>query len=162
MTSGRLRQTLAPWLLGIALTVAAPPALGATAADSIRYASRITDINQVGLTLTNYGFFGNNFNSRTASFEYPLGSGYEHMSRGGLWVGAIALSDTTVTDEVLLAARAFRLSPYEIKRLVINGFKSSFLPYADKARRLREVNLEIDRIFMEEFPDDYDRRLTSY
>ena len=26
---------------------------------------------------------------------------------------------------------------------------------------LREVNLEIDRVFMEEFPDDYDRRLTS-
>jgi len=42
------------------------------------------------------------------------------------------------------------------------GFKSAFLPYADKARRLREVNLEIDRIFMDEFPEDYDRRLTSY
>ncbi len=72
------------------------------------------------------------------------------------------MSDTTVTREVLRAARSFRLSPYEVKRVVINGFKSSFLPYADKARRLREVNLEIDRIFMEEFPDEYDRRLTSF
>jgi adenosine deaminase len=72
------------------------------------------------------------------------------------------MSDTSVTRELLLAARTFRLSPYELKRVVINGFKSSFLPYADKARRLREVNLDIDKIFMEEFPDEYDRRLTSY
>src|SRR5439155_9613398 len=28
------------------------------------------------------------------SLEFPLGSGYEHMSRGGLWVGAKAVSDT--------------------------------------------------------------------
>ena len=71
------------------------------------------------------------------------------------------MSATTVSDEIALAARTFRLSPYEVKRVVINGFKSAFLPYAQKARMLREVNLEIDRIFMEEFPDDYDRRFTS-
>jgi hypothetical protein len=94
MPPGRPRPALAPWLLAVALAAAAPPAGAGTAADSIRYASVITDINQVGLTLTNYGFLGNNFNSRTASFEYPLGTGYEHMSRGGLWVGALALSDT--------------------------------------------------------------------
>ncbi len=68
------------------------------------------------------------------------------------------MSATTVTRELLIAGRAFRLSPYELKRIVINGFKSSFLPYAQKARMLREVSLEIDRIFMEEFPDEYDRR----
>ena len=44
---------------------------------------------------------------------------------------------------------------------MINGFKSSFLPYAQKARLLREVNLEIDKIFMEEFPADYDRRFAG-
>jgi len=27
---------------------------------------------------------------------------------------------------------------------------------------LRNVSLEIDRIFMEEFPEDYDRRVTSF
>jgi adenosine deaminase len=68
------------------------------------------------------------------------------------------VSGTTLSKEMALAVRAFRLSPYEVKRIVINGFKSSFLPYAQKARVLREVNLEIDKIFMEEFPDDYDRR----
>ena len=43
----------------------------------------------------------------------------------------------------------------------MNGFKSAFLPYAQKARVLRAVNLEIDRIFMEEFPEEYDRAATG-
>ena len=68
------------------------------------------------------------------------------------------MSATTVSRELGLAARAFHLSPYEMKRIIINGFKSSFLPYAQKARMLREVNLDIDRVFMEEYPDEYDRR----
>jgi hypothetical protein len=71
-----------------------PSVPAGAAADSIRYVTTIADINQVGLTVSNYGFFGTNFNSRAPSFEYPLGSGYEHMSRAGLWVGALALSDT--------------------------------------------------------------------
>jgi hypothetical protein len=63
------------------------------AEDSIRYVAVTTDVNRVGLAITNYGFLGNNFNSRSPSFEFPLGSGYEHMSRAGLWVGAVALDD---------------------------------------------------------------------
>ena len=94
--------------------------------------------------------------------EHPLGAYFRQGLRVTVNTDNRLMSDTTVSGEILLAARAFRLSPYEVKRLVINGFKSSFLPYAVKARRLREVNLEIDRIFMEEFPEDYDRRLTSY
>lgn len=70
------------------------------------------------------------------------------------------ISATTVSHELSLAARAYRLSPYEVKRVIINGFKSAFLPYAQKARLLREVNLEIDRVFMDAYPDDYDRRAT--
>ncbi len=70
------------------------------------------------------------------------------------------VSATTVSKELALAARGFRLSPYELKRILINGFKSAFLPYAVKARLLRDVNVEIDRIFMEEFPDEYDRAAT--
>ena len=70
------------------------------------------------------------------------------------------VSATTVSQELALAARTFRLGPYELKRILINGFKSAFLPYAVKARMLRDVNVEVDRIFMEEFPDEYDRGAT--
>lgn len=73
----------------------APPfAVEAAQADSIRYTVRVTDNNLMGITVTNYGFVGNNFVSRTPSMEYPLGTGFEHMVRGGLWFGARAVDDS--------------------------------------------------------------------
>lgn len=48
------------------------------------------DLNLMSINLTNYGFIGNNFVVRTPSMEYPVGSGREHLVRGGLWVGALA------------------------------------------------------------------------
>jgi adenosine deaminase len=67
------------------------------------------------------------------------------------------VSDTNLSKEYSLAVRTFHLSPYQLKRIVVNGFKSAFLPYADKARILRRVVLEIDTVFMEALPDSYDR-----
>jgi len=93
--------------------------------------------------------------------EHPFHFYFKQGLRLTLNTDSRLVSGTTVSQEMALAARAFRLSPYEVKRIVINGFKSSFLPYSQKARLLREVNLEIDRIFMEEFPDDYDRRVAG-
>jgi adenosine deaminase len=93
--------------------------------------------------------------------EHPFGYYFRQGLRVTLNTDSRLVSATTVSQEISLAARAFRLSPYEIKRIIIMGFKSSFLPYAQKARVLREVNLEIDRIFMEEFPEEYDRRATG-
>jgi hypothetical protein len=61
-----------------------------TTVDSVAYRASITDNNQMGITVTNYGFLGNNFISRSPSMEYPLGTGFEHMVRGGLWIGARA------------------------------------------------------------------------
>jgi adenosine deaminase len=92
---------------------------------------------------------------------HPFGEYFRKGLRVTLNTDSRLISATTVSQEIALAVRAFHLSPYEIKRIIIMGFKSAFLPYADKARLLRQVNLEIDRIFMEEFPDEYDRRLTS-
>ena len=89
---GALRQAAAA--APILALLAMAPALRAD--DAPRYDLAITDINHVGLTVTNYGFFGNGFLSRAPSFEFPLGSGYEHMSRAGLWVGAIAIADSFV------------------------------------------------------------------
>jgi adenosine deaminase len=93
--------------------------------------------------------------------HHPFHFYFKHGLRVTLNTDSRLISATTVSKEIALAVRAFRLSPYEVKRIIINGFKSSFLPYAQKARALREVNLEIDRIFMEEFPEEYERRATS-
>ncbi|MBI1799347.1 MAG: hypothetical protein HYR73_06635 [Candidatus Eisenbacteria bacterium] len=70
-----------------------PPFSIQAVTDSIAYKIYETSNNQVGVTLTNYGFMGNNFTSRKPSLEYPLGTGYEHMVRGGLWIGAHAIDD---------------------------------------------------------------------
>jgi hypothetical protein len=88
-----------PGLLAAAALLAAhaaPSGLAHAAAgvDSVRYVTAVTGGNRVGLAISNYGFLGNNFVSRSPSFEFPLGSGYEHMARAGLWVGAVALSDS--------------------------------------------------------------------
>ncbi len=72
---------------------AQPAAVAEVMVDSIRYSTRITNNNLVGITLTNYGFIGNNFVSRSPSFEYPLGSNNEHLVRGGWWIGAQAIDD---------------------------------------------------------------------
>lgn len=63
------------------------------AADSVRYSAKVASNNLVGLTLTNYGFIGNNFVTRAPSFEYPMGSNYEHLVRAGIWIGAEAFDD---------------------------------------------------------------------
>lgn len=83
---------------------ARPLAVQQVAADSIRYALKVTDNNLHAMTITNYGFTGNNFITRVASWEYPAGSGYEHLVRAGLWVGAHAVDDTGAFVGVSAAA----------------------------------------------------------
>ena len=61
--------------------------------DSVRFDQEIQSGNGIAMTMTNYGFYGNNFFRRDASFEYPANRGYEHMVRGGLWIGALATDD---------------------------------------------------------------------
>ena len=70
----------------------APP-LGA-AALSVRQ----TDGNALGLTLTNFGFFGDNFDDRGPSMEYPLGSEIDHLIRAGIWIGGITAEQDTVVS----------------------------------------------------------------
>ncbi|MBI5838148.1 MAG: hypothetical protein HZB25_12995 [Candidatus Eisenbacteria bacterium] len=78
--------------------VSLPGPLGTPGALGFRYSRDYTTGSRMGLTVTNYGFFGTNLTDRTPSMEYPLGSGMEHLVRAGLWVGARTLptgSDTS-------------------------------------------------------------------
>ena len=84
--------------------IARPAAV--TASDSIAFAMRIMNENLAALSITNYGFIGNNFQSRGPSFEYPLGTGNDHMVRGGLWIGGITFDPTTAQVESLVTAGA--------------------------------------------------------
>jgi adenosine deaminase len=66
------------------------------------------------------------------------------------------VTDTTVSKELWLLHQhlGFRLS--EIKLILLNGFKSAFLPFHEKRHILRALNRELDK-----FPDD-DERAVAY
>lgn len=72
--------------------------LSATMQSDIPFQSQQTDGSAIGLVISNYGFFGNNFVTRGPSMEYPLGSDQEHMIRAGVWVGAINADGDTVVS----------------------------------------------------------------
>ena len=59
-----------------------------------------TNIGNIGLTVTNFGTYGNGFVSwpNQPSCEYPIGSGIEHIFDGGLWVGGFISNDSTGTN----------------------------------------------------------------
>ncbi len=75
----------------------------AVAQDDISFESRITTGNNVGLTLFNDGFVGNNLASREPSFEYPLGSDIEHLVRAGVWIGGISARLDTLCSTATVA-----------------------------------------------------------
>jgi len=79
--------------------------------------SRITIGNDLGLTVFNDGFVGNNLSSRDPSLEYPLGSNIEHLVRAGLWVSGINVFGDTLTSTSAVAGRAGS-----------RGFGSEFTP----------------------------------
>ena len=58
--------------------------------------SKYTDVGNIGLTLTNFGMYGNGFAlwPQQPSCEYPLGSGIEHIFDGSLWVGGFISTDS--------------------------------------------------------------------
>jgi len=56
------------------------------------------------------------------------------------------VSSTTMTDELDSAVRTFHLDPMDVRQVLLNGFKSAFVPYAEKGALLRHAVLEIDRV----------------
>ncbi|HVP39258.1 MAG TPA: hypothetical protein VMS93_08770, partial [Candidatus Saccharimonadales bacterium] len=95
----RSARNPAPLVLLATLLCLAPRAHAApTETETIYYYRTYSTGNRMGLTITNYGFFGTNLTDRQPSMEYPLGTGYEHLVRAGLWVGARALPAGTDTS----------------------------------------------------------------
>jgi adenosine deaminase len=71
------------------------------------------------------------------------------------------VSDTTMIRELDLACRTFHLDTYDLRKILINGFKSAFLPHREKVKILSGAIDEMDRLFEEYFPGTY-RRLRSF
>ena len=78
--------------------------------------------------------------------EHPLGFYVDYGLRITLNTDNRLISDTTLTDEYMIAIDELGLDYAEIKNIIINGFKSSFLPYREKVRLLNTVLKELEML----------------
>lgn len=80
---------------------------------------------------------------------HPLPLYYRKGLRVTLNTDNRLVSQTTVTDELLKAHNAFGFTMFDLKLMVMNGFKSMFQPYNVRKRWLTQMReeLELDKYF---------------
>ncbi|NNE71060.1 MAG: hypothetical protein HKN29_11955 [Rhodothermales bacterium] len=105
--------------------------------DAQSYEEAVVDVGNIGLTVTNAGFFGRanvrNAPTGAPSFEYPLDSGVEHLFESGLWIGAIRSDGiTTVRTGAVTVSNGYRpgSTGYEFAQST-PIFRRSSLPESD-------------------------------
>lgn len=54
------------------------------------------------------------------------------------------ISKTTLTDEYMIAVEKFGVTSEELKYLILNGFKSAFLPLNQKVDLIKSITLELE------------------
>ncbi len=134
------------FLLGVAL-LPLPGAFSQSPADprfhkpTIDDDTKFTTVGSIGLTISNFGTFGDGFATQTPvdqpSCEYPKGSGIEHLFVGGLWVGG-----KREDGSIFLTSGARDIASL---RDVAAGFE--FTNSADPNDRVRERSSIIDSPF---------------
>ena len=76
--------------------------------------------------------------------EHPFRAYLELGVRVTLNTDNRLVSSTTMTDELMQAVKTFRLTPADVRQVLMNGFKSAFVPYGEKGELLRRAIGEID------------------
>lgn len=79
--------------------------------------------------------------------SHPLGFYHDLGLRVTVNTDNRLVSDTTVTKEFELCVNELGFGPEGIRELVIDGFKSAFLPFHERRRLLRSVTRELDELF---------------
>ena len=81
-----------------------------------------------------------------ASLEkHPLRFYFDYGLRVTINTDNRLISDTTVTNELYLAAKHLNFNLDDIKLMIVDGFKSAFLPNRAKSIMLNMVNDELDK-----------------
>lgn len=80
--------------------------------------------------------------------QHPFGRMVEERLSVSLCTDNRLVSNTTVTNELAQATQAFDISPAELRRVILHGFKRSFFPgsYREKREYVRQVIDTYDRI----------------
>ncbi len=77
--------------------------------------------------------------------SHPFRLYYDYGLRVTLNTDNRMISDTNITKEYMVAIKNFGLNLDDIKIIIINGFKSTFLPYREKVRMIEEVIDELEK-----------------
>ena len=79
-----------------------------------------------------------------SSFEsHPIKTYYELGLRVTINTDNLLVSDTTVTNEFMVANKYYGFDMNDFKEIIIYGFKSAFIPYNEKKKLVREVVEEL-------------------
>lgn len=79
--------------------------------------------------------------------SHPIRDYYDYGLRVTVNTDNRLISDTTVTRELQLCVEKLGFDAEGINRLIINGFKSSFMPYRQKRAMLLQVIGELNELF---------------
>ena len=85
--------------------------------------------------------------------KHPFKKYYDQRLRVTLNTDNRLISNTTLTKEFELACRTFNLSLQDLRGIIINGFKSAFLPHNKRRELIKKVVDEIENEF------GFDRRV---
>ncbi len=77
---------------------------------------------------------------------HPLKMYYDLGLRITLNTDNRLVSNTDMTTELFRAAKTFNMSISDIANIILNGFKSAFVPYGDKTKLIRNAIKELDNL----------------
>ena len=83
--------------------------------------------------------------------SHPLRFYYDFGARVTINTDNRLVTDTSVTKEYRTAVETFGFDVWDVKQLVINGFKSAFLPFHERQQIIRKINVELDELISAEF-----------
>jgi len=78
--------------------------------------------------------------------EHPLKFYYDFGLRVTLNTDNRLISDTTLTDEFMLAIKELGMEYPDIKNIIINGFKSSFIHYRERVVLINKALAEMEKL----------------
>ncbi len=85
--------------------------------------------------------------------DHPFNFYYNYGVRVTVNTDNRLMSDTSITQELSLAVENFPLTPFHLRDILLNGFKSAFLSYGEKVRLIKLSLAEIDYLIRLEFPN---------
>jgi len=83
--------------------------------------------------------------------NHPFKFYYDYGLRVTLNTDNTLVSNTTLTDEYMLAIKTFHLTMKDIKEIIINSFKSTFIGHRERTILIKEIAQKLDKYVDEKY-----------